>query len=344
MEYIVIPEIYCPFPSLISLHLEQVREHTLEWVKRFCLIQSEAALRHFLACDIAGFTCRNHVRADLETLCICCDFYSWLFLYDDQLDQREHGRRPEYVRVFQDHLLALLQNQDFSLASSWGSVALALCDVWQWAVQSTPLVWQQRFFNHLAELFAAVCLEAEDRAHKHIHHVQDYIKIRRVESAVYPSFDMIELAEHIGIPAEIYEGPSLQAILREAVDIICWTNDVYSLQKELVHSEIYNLVMSIQQGQGCTLQEAVNQACTMVQTRTYRFQELVQQLSLSPAEEEQGVRTFLAGVEVWLRGNLDWSRGTGRYTWIEALELGQSNSYLEEILPALGANLEIPEN
>src|SRR5262249_53150865 len=144
-----------------------------------------------------------------------------------------------------------------------------------------------------------------------------------------------ELAGHIGIPTEIYEGPSLQAILREAVDIICWTNDVYSLRKELAHSEIYNVVMSIQHEQGCSLQEAVNQACTMVETRTHCFQELVQQLPLSPTKEGQDICTFLAGVGVWLRGNLDWSRATGRYTWIEDLEPGQSNSYLEEILPAV---------
>jgi hypothetical protein len=98
-------------------------------------------------------------------------------------------------------------------------VALALCDVWQRAFQSTSPVWQQRFFHHLAELFAAVCLEAEDRAYKHIHHVQDYIKIRRAESAVYPSFDMIELAGHIGIPTEIYEDPSLQAIFASSMTI-----------------------------------------------------------------------------------------------------------------------------
>jgi terpene synthase-like protein len=335
MEPIVIPEIYCPFPSLISPHLEQVREHALEWVKRFRLIQSETALRHFLACDIAGFTCRNHAGADLEALYICCDLYSWLFLCDDQLDQRALGRQPEYVRVFQDHLFSVLQNPDFSLASSWEPVALALYDVWQRAVQLTSPVWQQRFSHHLAELFAAACLEAEDRAHKHIRNVQDYIKIRRVDSAVYSQFDMIELAGHVEIPTEIYEGPSLGAILQDAVDIICWTNDVYSLQKELVHGEISNLVLSIQHEQGCSLQEAVNQACTMVETRTRRFQELVQQFSGSPAEGDQDVHAFLASVEILLRGNLDWSRETGRYTWVEDLESGQSNSYLEEIMPAL---------
>jgi hypothetical protein len=93
--------------------------------------------------------------------------------------------------------------------------------------------------------------------------------------------------------------------------------------------------MSIQHEWGCSLQKAVNQACIMVETRTRRFQELVQQFSVSPAGGDEDIHTFLASVGILLRGNLDWSRETGRYTWVENLEPSQSNSYLEEILPTV---------
>src|SRR5262249_25497706 len=96
----------------------------------------------------------------------------------------------------------------------------------------TSLSWQQRFLFHLTDLFAAISLETAHRAHRQILSVQDYIALRRRASGMFN------------------ENISIQELLQTACDIICWTNDVYSLQKELASAELHNLVVVVEQTRG----------------------------------------------------------------------------------------------
>ena len=73
MEHIVVPDIYCPFPSLISPHLAQVHEHALDWVKRFRLIQEEAGLHYYRAINLSEFICRLYPKTSLEELLVLND-------------------------------------------------------------------------------------------------------------------------------------------------------------------------------------------------------------------------------------------------------------------------------
>ena len=258
-----------------------------------------------------------------ENLCLCCDWYSWAFLYDDQLDQMEFGRHPEQVRAFQDHLLALLQHPHQADPSQEGPGALALLDIWQRLCQLISPSWQQRFLSHLTDLFAAISLETAHRAHRQILSVQDYITLRRRASGMYNSFDLIEALGTGEMPSSLYENRSIQDLLQTACDIICWTNDVYSLQKEVAAAELHNLVVVVEQTQG-SVQAAVNQVCGMIETQTHRFQQMVEHFPLRAFQVDYDLPSYLADVSSLIGGNLDWSRQTGRYNRGEDFEPGRS--------------------
>jgi hypothetical protein len=332
MESITIPPIYCPFPSRISPHLERVRRHTLEWVQRFRLVQKEVALQYYIATDFSGFSCRVYPDGGLEELFFINDWVLWILLFDDWFDDSGLGARPAYMYQVHQHLLAILQ--DPPLAPPQGPIAEALFDIWQRADSLVSDAWKKRFAQHHADYFAACRWDAENRAHKRIPEVQAYIENRRNSVANPISFDLFDLSLHIEFPVEIRESSPFQAVLQAANDIVAWTNDVYSFKKELAHGDVNNLVLAVQHAQHCSLQEAMNQVCAMIETRTRQFQEMVQHFPSYSAEVDPEIRHYLFDLGKWIRGPLDWYHQSLRYVDVEYTELGKASSYLEEgILP-----------
>jgi len=189
----------------------------------------------------------------------------------------------------------------------------ALSDTWQRARQLTSLTWQRRFANHHAEYFASQRQEVANRLHQQIPDMQAYIINRRASSFSTTSMDLIELAHHIEIPVEIYESQPFQAMLNSMYDIVGWTNDVYSLPKELARGEVNNLVLVMQHEEGGSLQDAINRVCAMINRETQHFQELVQCLPSYPAEVDRAIRAYMVDVGHYIRTALDYERTGSRY-------------------------------
>src|SRR5436309_1164054 len=125
----VIPDIYCPFPSLISPYLKQVQTHAQQWLNAIGLVPQGMAPHPFLTSDVPWMACSIYPRAGLEELSLCCDWYNWGFTYDDQCDNSGLGTRSHDLSQRHVHLLAVFQ--DSPLASLREPMAAALSDIWQ---------------------------------------------------------------------------------------------------------------------------------------------------------------------------------------------------------------------
>jgi hypothetical protein len=74
-----------------------------------------------------------------------------------------------------------------------------------------------------------------------------------------------------------------------------------------------NLVVVVQHEERCSLQDAVNHVCAMINRETQHFQELVQCLPIYPAEVDRDIRTYLVDVGHYIRTALDYERIGSRY-------------------------------
>ena len=311
MDQCVIPDIHCPFPALTSSHLEQVQAHAREWLDAISLVPRKLAHSAFLTSDIPWMICSIYPSAGLEELCLCSDWYIWGFTYDDMCDNTGLSTQPDELHQIQTDHLAVFQ--DVRGAAVQKPTVAALCDTWQRAQQLTSATWQQRFARHHAEYFAGQRQEVANRLQQKIPTMQDHIINRRSTSFSTTSMDLIELVHHIEIPVEIYESQPFQTMLNSMYDIVGWTNDVYSLPKELAHGEINNLVVVVQHEEGGSLQNAINHVCAMINRETQHFQELVQRLPPYPAEVDRAVRTYLIDIGHYIRTALDYERTGSRY-------------------------------
>lgn len=325
MERIILPAIYCPFPSRISPYVEPVQEHSLAWVQRWHLIQKESALRRFASARFAWLAARAHADAELEDLALICDWHVWLFLFDDQFDDGALGRQPERMQTILEELLTIVKHSPISPPEK--PIAQALNDFWSRAITRTSLAWQERFAQHIAAYFAAYDWEARNRVQGAIPAIDAYIEHRRNSGSLPTAFDLIDIAQRVTLPSEMYNSHELQTLRRTASNVVCWVNDLFSFQKEMARGEVNNLVLVVQHANQSSLQEAAECVNTMITKEVQLFLDTEQRLPTFSPALDQDRQKYVRDLCGWMRGNLDWSRETPRYAQVE-----QTASYLEAIL------------
>lgn len=327
MERYSIPAIYCPFPPLINAHVEEVQEHITTWVQHFHLVRQERALQRFRASKFGYLISRAYPRAAFQDLAIVADWNTWLFLLDDQFDESGIGRDPEQMQQAFADLLAILHD---ALPQAGDSpLALSLHDVWQRMQQRTTAAWQESFRTPVEDYFAACIWEATNRARKLTPRREEYIRLRRITGALLTDVALIDLTEHIALPPAVRLSAPVEQLTDMANDVVCWTNDIISLEKEMARGDVHNLVLVIQHEQQCSLQAAVDEAAQLVRARVEEYIATERDLpSFGPASDAD-LAKYRAVLRAWMRGNLDWGRDSGRYVQIE--EAAQV-SYLEPLL------------
>lgn len=330
MERLVLPTLYYPFPPALNPQVEVVQAQTLAWVLRFRLVQRAAAYRRFCASRYGWLAARAYPLAGLEELQIVSDWNTWLFLLDDQCDEGGIGKQPARLRALFAGLLAVLQEAPYPAQD--GPLASSLSDLWQRMSARATLAWKARFRRDAQEYFDACLWEATNRARRVTPTVKDYIAMRPLTGGLITDVDLIDLTEHIDLPAAVRESALVQRLTQMANNVVCWSNDLISLSKEMRRSDVHNLVLAIQQERGCALQAAVDAAARLHDDEVRGFLELERHLPCYGAPIDQELGRYIAVLRAWMRGNLDWAADSGRYQPREASSAPAA--YLEPILGA----------
>lgn len=327
MDPIQLPAIYCPFPSRINPHVEVAGEHVLAWATRFRLIQKDSAIRRFLGSHFAGLAARAYPLVGLEELSLLSDWAAWLLLIDDQFDDGQAERGPEDIRSILDQYRAILAHPDAVPLQSPAAAALGeLCQRTSVLVAES---WWGRFSRHFAQHFDTYTWTAANRALRSVPDFDTYIEKRRHSGAMTMAIDLIEPAEHIVLPASLLASPEFKAMACITNDVVCWTNDIFSLEKEIARGDVNNLVLVIQQARSLTLQQAINVAATMISSAVQLFEQTERALPSFTPELRVAVQAYVGDLKAWMRGNLEWSAESYRYAYTRP---GEAPSYLEAIV------------
>ncbi|WP_406480667.1 terpene cyclase [Streptomyces platensis] len=331
------PDIFHPFPYRISPHVAEAREHLTDWTRRIGLIAREASRKRFAKADFGWFAAMVYPTADATQLNLMADWFAWLFLVDDQLDDGSIGRSPERARDIVDGMRAVLESPDHGAAAAAdrdGPVAVsALADLWLRTAPHATANWRRRFVQHLDDcLTVAATWEAGNRVTGTVPDEETYIEMRRHTGAIYVCMDLIDIVERIDIPDSLYTGAQFRAALDAACNVVCWTNDVYSLAKERALGEVHNLVHIVEHHRGLDTPGALDHVCAATSTETTLFLEKERELLAARPEHHALLVPSLAGMRTWMRGNLDWSRSTKRYRPVEGDEEIRPEEYLEASL------------
>jgi hypothetical protein len=333
MEQIRLPAMDCPFPLRINPHVEVAHERTLAWAKHFGLVQSESALRRFLAARFAWLTARAYPTVGEDELVLINEWLVWLFLFDDQFDDSPYAWQSEHIQqVLQVYISVVTHAQRHK-----GPAVEAFYDLCERSFQGMSLTWKTRLSFHLVHYFETYLWTAHNRAQGIVPDHKSYIARRQHSGGMTLAFDLIEFAHHIELPEELLRTEPFQILTSTTNNVVCWSNDIFSLQKERARGDVNNLVVIVQHEDGVSFQEAVERVHKMVVQQVKLFEAAEQALPVCSPQLGQAVTLFLDGLKAWMRANLDWSLETQRYSQVEQTAPGERVSYLESILTERGS-------
>jgi hypothetical protein len=309
MTPIEIPTVYCPFESRISPHADALEAVNLAWLERMNLVTDAGAVALVGRGRFGRLAARAYPDASLDTLAIAAAWATWLFLRDDRCDEGGISCDPLAMRVLSDHQIDVLAGQCSPRADDPLTVALA--DLRERMLACGGGRWMARFLTNVQDYFDASIWESDNRARRRVPDVATYIRLRDLTGAVKTCFDIFELIEG-ALTIDVRHDARLAHLMQLANRAICWSNDLFSIHKELGHGDFHNLAIVLQHESALPLRDAVATAVRMHDDAVRSFEAHEQRLRETGAARE--VHRFVDALKGWVRANLDWSIETGRYT------------------------------
>lgn len=315
-------------PPRCNPHADAAITHLDRWVADHGLITRAAARERFDRANFGWFAAITYPTANEPDLALVADWFAWLFLLDDQLDDgllgKDSARTADLMRAMFDVL------NGSPAPDGAPTIVTSLADLWRRTAATASPAWRRRFVDHVVAGGLAACWEADNRARGVVPDIESYVVNRRHTGAIYVCMDLIEIVEHIDLPADVHDSRPFADALDAACDVVCWTNDLYSLDKETSLGEYHNLVTVSRHALGLTDAEALDWVAGRIAERVRDF------LTAEPAAGHTGTDAYLVGMRSWMRGNLDWSASTRRYR-DAARDYGDPLDYLETVLVDGGA-------
>jgi germacradienol/geosmin synthase len=153
----------------------------------------------------------------------------------------------------------------------------------------------------------------------------DYVEMRRRTFGSDMTMSLARLAHWGEVPEEIHQTRVLRELETAAQDYACFTNDLFSYQKEVeFEGEVHNLVLVVETFLGVGRLQARDIVADLMAARMRQFEEIVAidlPGMLDELELEESVRAVLTGhaerLKDWMSGILEWHRRSARYTEAE---------------------------
>lgn len=318
-EQVTLPDIYCPFPFRVNPEAARVEAHTNAWVQQTGIVSNDAEMKRFRASRFPWLAAYVHPTVGYDELVLVSDLISWQFLLDNMFDG-PLGEQPRVAQGAISEFMGVLTSQHIAEPDisrlAYPHMTLALHDVWKRIFSRGTPLWRYRFSRNMTTYIAANGWEARNRAQKSVPDTNSSMANRELTIGMWPAMDMIDIVEHLILPAHIYESQDFQTLLRAAAIHVVLVNDLFSQRKEEAIEDCNNLVIQLQKLKQYTLQEAQSQVSKMISEQTTLYLDTLDRLlEVYPDYAEEIVR-YAGNLQGWMRGNIDWSAETMRYNHV----------------------------
>ncbi|WP_437656125.1 terpene synthase family protein [Sorangium sp. So ce1182] len=251
------------------------------------------------------------------------DFIGWYLLLDDTMESliQPDFAQPSLSSLFDRYLRALTEPDACSGDPQDGLLQGALDLGARLRALGSP-AWRARFCGAMRTYFhRGVLAEVEHRSARTVPGLREYVELRAESSGSYPIFDLIEVASGQELPATVAEHPAMRELRKVAAVVISWANDVLSFHKERRRPHALNLPGLLMHHQGMDDEHALQRSVLMHNEEMRWFVAIKQQLLGWSGADGVAVRSWLQGLDVVMRGLLEWQLLAARYTHGRSLDL-----------------------
>ncbi|MGW1073740.1 terpene synthase family protein [Streptomyces sp. NPDC002537] len=309
-----------PFPTRTNPLVDTVAERNERWLITEGLLSSQQNIERYRSWGIAKLAAGFLPDVSERELTFGLAVQSFFFFFDDLFDGAL-GRNPAATYEICHEMAALArQGSGTSLVSPSFPLARLWASLWNRCQQGMSAAWRGRAVRHWEEYFLTYVSEAVNRKSGTALGMDSYMKLRRDGIGSQVVLDVSERCGHFEAPPEIHQSMCMLEIRDITAEVVTLTNDLHSLEKDQANGDPNNAVLLLGKEHSCSQEQAVVHLQRMVRRRTRRFQRLaaeVDQLCDSfglSADERESTHRFLDANRACMRGNLDWSDSSGRYS------------------------------
>ncbi|MDN7934654.1 cytochrome P450 [Burkholderia metallica] len=308
-----IPDIRLPFaappPRYDSDHL---RSRAIAWAQRYGLIGRRGAQRLSTTPLLGlGVALCGSAPTDRAEILVC--WYLWALTLDDRIDDgpwAENGELDRFVTEvqsvienngsaphdqavqFDDPMLVALNNYLWPQTKCWGNEN-----------------WRHRLVQHLIRHLRAQATFVQMRESGTLPTVADYLSLRLDSFGALFFFDLIDAAETLDPYQHSPDVEWWNKLRSYSATIISLTNDVYSVVKDMVCDEPFNLVPILARTDELDLSTALQRSIDIVTIAVEAFTATADQY----VNHRKSTATNPDRLSNIIRAAYDWHRTVSRY-------------------------------
>ncbi|MFI9402978.1 hypothetical protein [Nocardia sp. NPDC052316] len=317
----VLPESFdlsMPFPYRISPDIERSRSQHMAWVAERGLWKSAAAEATYRIVDQPLICALTHPVATGEDLDLYINAICWSWLWDDSIDKPGPGQAsPKWARRILDAYREALYGRppstaEIPLVATFRELCLQFND-------RTTEHWRHRHEVHWENAFSGFLQEATNNAAQRIPPLDEYLEMRRGTAGIDIALDWVEATSDYELSPQAHQDPYLMTLRQGRVDIVMFTNDLFSARKEWDEGNTDNIVHVLANKNNCSWTEAAHTVEGMIADTLTHCQQTTRALKMSDfyrhtlPGERAIIDRFVEAMEAWNRGNLDWHQHSPRY-------------------------------
>jgi hypothetical protein len=311
------PEQLTRIVTPVSPFAAEADRHAVAWAQQHRLLTTPSGLRRLAATGPGSLAAHCYPCASQVDLFLLADWISWLFVLDDQNDEGSDSRNPNALQsALTNVFFAAVAPNDRAAETPLVS---GLTHIFDRMGDRMSAEWRNRFIHHLIDCFTANIWQAAHRRTNEIPDLDTFPAMRRDTGAVPPTFDLIEFVKSTTLPAELYYSRVYQRLITSAANVVCWTNDLMTLEKEFAHDDEQNFVSVLGRALEIPLEDSIHEVAARAGREVELF--LTAEAKLDRVFDTLGISDDLRAttlecvnmLRAWMRGHIEWGRTTIRY-------------------------------
>jgi germacradienol/geosmin synthase len=317
--HLIVPRLHMPFQFRTSPHLAAARAHGVGWAREMGMLgEGLWDERRFAGMDLPH--CAAMINADglLEQVELSADWLCWGTYGDDYLP-----RLDLITAKLQNDRLALFVADDAEpRPAPVNALERGLAALWRRTAGPMPPASRAKFRTAVLDMTASWLWELANKAGNRIPDPVDYVEMRRATFGSDMTMSLARLADGDDVPDYIYDTRVVRELETAAQDYACFTNDLYSYQKEIqFEGELHNMVLVVEHFLDVDRWTAAEIVARLMKERMEQFERLVDVglpalfADYDLAEPARNVLLRQAAMlKDWMSGILEWHRTAARYT------------------------------
>ncbi|HEV3358301.1 MAG TPA: germacradienol/geosmin synthase [Pseudonocardiaceae bacterium] len=328
--HLPLPDLYMPYPVRTSAHLDAAREHSVEWARGIGLFDSVPGVEagglwsepYFVGIDLAHCAAMINADGTAEEVNLSTDWLTWGTYADDYVPAVFSATHNLVgAKHALDRLAEFMPLDGGSTSEPTNQLEVGLADLWQRTIEPMSTPARREFRAAITSMTTSWLWELVNHAENRIPDPIDYVEMRRRTFGSELTMDLARLAHFDVVPHEIYQNRVMHELVTAAHDYACFTNDLFSYQKEIeFEGELHNIVLVVQKFLNVDRLRARDVVARLMTARMEQFEHIVTNdlpamfVELDLDEDIQQVLTKHADdLKDWMAGILDWHRHSLRY-------------------------------